>query len=131
MSSLQPYVEFPFEKHIWEEYAHLVTNSFNLKSPAFPYIEELLTLSHEAVNLKVRQDKINEAIEQGLHERHGYAVHVFSMKAAEGRIAEFDFKEMEKDEVAQIVLSYIRTRYISFSDKNFKIMNSPIGGSVW
>lgn len=129
--NLQPYVAFPYESHIWEEYAHLVTNSFNTKSLSLPYIGELLTISHDAVNLKVRSEKIKEAIEQGIHQRYGYPSHVFAMKASEGRIAEFDFKEMSRGEVDQIVLAFLRTRYISYTDHNFKVINFPLGGDIW
>lgn len=129
--NLEKYVIFPYEDQIWEAYAHLVTNSFNLKSPGLPFIGELLTISHEDVNLKVRSEKVKEAIEQGMHLKYGYSPHVFHSYAVTGRIAEFNFQEMPKSEVDSIVLNYLRTRYMSFMGPDFKIINSPYGGEVW
>jgi hypothetical protein len=129
--TLQPYVSFPYESPIWEEYAHLVTNSFNTKSPYFPFIGELLDISHQAINLVVRSEKIKEAIEQGLHKKYGYPSHVFHMKASEGKVAEFQYQELPKGEVDSMVLNYLQTRYISYTDHNYKLINSPLGGGVW
>jgi hypothetical protein len=132
MNQLEKYVIFPYEDQIWQTYAHLVNNSYNLKSPGFPFIGELLERCHDEINLKARSEKVNEMVAAGIHLKYGYAPHVFHSKAAMGGISEFTFQEMQKSETDSIVLNYLRTRYMSYTGADRKkVINCPYGGGIW